>query len=253
MDTISCDESSRGKKRAAVPCPPSMWWLYARMAVFSFWNTLLIGFIAVPAAVVAIGFGVPALTAFEFGWAASAVIFGTGLWFNQFEAWHHFALNLSIAGLLCDDERRLTRVSAGMAFVGIAFAFLGYLVAHWIAGAIYPFSLANSATFTSLGFGGDFFIEFLGMSLTTGIFLFSSSEYKGVWGVFGIAVVQGALIYIFGPATGGSFNFMNTLAVGLIEGNLSLSGWGPKLLATFVAPIWICIIKFFFVRSKPKM
>jgi hypothetical protein len=228
-----------------------MWKVYARVAFFSLLNSFLIGFLAVPAAAVALGFPAgTALTAFEYGWAMVAILFGTGLVFNQYEAWHHFTPNLTLAGVLCDDDRRMTWTAGWLALIGMIFSLGGYFIAHAIAQAIYGFSLASASTITSMGFFGDFFIEFIGMTLVCHIYLFSSREYNGVWGVVGIAIVQGALIAIFGPATGGSFNFWRTLAVGALEGNLSLTGWGPKLLATFVAPIFTCIVKFFFSDSK---
>lgn len=217
------------------------------MAVQTFLGSLITSFmfgaLSVPAAVYAIGFGFPALSNWEYGGIATVVLLATGLVFNQWRAWHHFTPNLSIACLLHDEECKMTWWKALLTLIGVVGSLGGYFIAHAIAGAIVSFSTANASTLTSVTFGPDFYFEFLGMLLVTHVFLFSSMEFSGVWGVVGISVLQGGLIAAFGPVTGGSFNFWRTLAVGVIEGNLGLTGWGPKLLATIVAPILTAIIK----------
>lgn len=211
--------------------------------VGSLLTAFLFGALSVPAAVYAIGFGGPALSNWEYGGVAAAVLFATGLVFNQWEAWHHFAPHLSIAGVLWDEERKFTWWTALYTLICSVGSLAGYFISHAIAMGIVSFSTANASTLTSATFGQDFYFEFIGMLLVSHVFLFSSREFGGVWGVVGIAVLQGALIAAFGPVTGGSFNFWRTLAVGALEGNLSLTGWGPKLIATIVAPIITAIVK----------
>lgn len=228
---------------------PSFLWSAIRGFVGALLTSFLIAALAVPAKEYALGFLAPGLTSWEYGGITAAVIFATGLVFNQFDAWHHFLPHLSIAGLLYDEGRCLTWLSVLRTLICMAGSLGGYFIGHAIAMSIVSFDISGASTLTNVTFGPDFYFEFIGMLLICHVFLFSSREFWGVWGVVGIAVLQGALIAAFGPVTGGSFNFWRTLAVGALEGNLGATGWGAKLLATFVAPILTVIIKMLLYSS----
>jgi hypothetical protein len=176
-----------------------------------------------------------------------AVLAALGLAFQHFgvlEAWYHYNPALTWAGVLCDDESRLGWTKIICALFATIFSLGGYFVGHLIAWGIFPGDLSSAASLTSQTFGRDFVVSVFGLLLITHVYLFSSREFRGVWGVIGICVAEAALIAIFTPANGGSFNFWRTLAVGALEGNLSNSGWGPKFFATIFVPIVTCFLKF---------
>jgi hypothetical protein len=251
MDDDTSGQSKKAEKKGSgMHGGDPMWKWGMRCGLGAFMSAFFIGFLAVPAQSLALGFGAPALSSFAYGFGTAAIILGTGLVFQQYGGWHHYNPALSIAGMLCDEGRKWSWAFIGVQFISMLMAFGGYAAAEGINWAIYDFSLFDNSTLTSQSWFPDFLNETIGLMLLVGIYLFSMRKYEGPWGIFGIALTHGLLITLYQAVNGGSFNFSRTLASGWIEGNLELTGWSSKLVATFVAPIFICFVKMLIYPEK---
>ena len=242
MDSIECHKE--GKPKKCPPAQPSWWRIICQASIAAFLTTYIYSVLAWPALVVYTHYGA-GLGLYGFGALNAAVLFGLGLVFNQFGGWIYFLGNLAFTEFFCCELRRPWMLGV-KALVGSIFALGGYYAGLATAIGIYSFSLHRISPVSHLGWGGTFFFEMIAILLTTLVYCFSSREYSGVWGVLGIAVVQGAIYTLLYPVIGIAGNWWLTAATCSLIGNCNHVGLWAKLVGGIVAIIVVAIVKFFF-------
>jgi len=190
------------------------------------------------------------------GFAFAAVLFAVQLIFGQY-ATGHGSLTNTLCLIFGDEgsrrgaaERRTNNITVGLVSIG-SWIVWAYLM-KWILPASFNQSLALTVPLPAYAgeFGLIVFLEGLGKTALAHILLFSSSQYRGMWGAAGSSALLGLLVIALGPVTGGSLNIGCSVGVHLAQDEWDSLEFAAYLVSTLLAALVTVFVKLALFRAK---
>jgi len=166
--------------------------------------------------------------------AAAAISVGMILAFLPFHSGHFNPMFTFVAWCCVPKKYSLTKI--GEHLIRWLGQFLGYLIAAWVASALFAIPLTCTVINPLVGNGFAYLFETLGSVFLLHIFVLAAQrKQSGMMGILGLALAIFSLLVTFAPLTGGSFNFFRSTGVALVVGGGCGSSLGIYVLSMITA------------------
>jgi len=179
----------------------------------------------------------------------SAVTIGLMLGMMMFKA-GHFNPIYTVVQWLCEPKRwEFDTIAEYLAM--LLGQFFGYLFAAWIVSAFVFAPLSCTVINPLIGNGFGYLFESLGHLFL--LFVFALAVHKrtaAMTGVIGLGAVEFGWVATFGPLTGGSFNFLRSVGVALVQGSPCSNSLGFYVAAMGTALIVGVVVLLFVLPRK---